>query len=458
MEHGTRESPSIRVLYVDDDDGLLTLTKRFLESQRDRLEIETTQSPKRALQMLDEREFDVLVSDFQMPELSGLELLETVRRERGSSIPVVIFTGRSREEVAIEALNLGADRYIQKGGDPSTQYGVLLQTIEQLASHRQARQRLRKREAHLEITLDSIAEAVVATDASGEIQKMNRTAEELTGWNTADAVGKHLRDVFHFVDDETGDPLTPSAEVLEHGSSVELEDTTKLVVDGGETRYIDGSVSPILTDDGTIEGLVAVLRDVTDDVLERERRERQQDALIEMATSDAVLMGSFDEAVRHITETVAETLDIDRASIWLADESGTTLFCEDRYDRRDETHTAGDQISADDYPAYFEALESNRSISVVDARTNPLTSELRDDYLAPNAVTSMLDATLRSGGTIAGVVCTEHVGDPRDWRADEITFAAEVADTVVITLLQASGVDRRDKNSTVDREPLTDES
>ncbi|WP_396613455.1 response regulator (plasmid) [Haloferax sp. S1W] len=446
MAHGTRNSPGIRVLYVDDDEGLLALTKQFLESQGDTIEIETTNSPVDALRILDDQQFDVLVSDLQMPELSGLELLEELRRERGSSIPVIIFTGRSREEVAIEALNLGADRYLQKGGDPTAQYSVLLQTIEQLARHRQAQRRLREREAHLEITLDSIAEAVVATNERDEIVKMNRTAEKLSGRDATDAVGEHLDDVFYLVDEKTGAHRTPSAVVLDDGQAIELDDSTKLVPTNGVARYVNGSISPILTDGGRSEGAVTVLRDVTEDVLERERHERQQAALIEMATSDAILTGSFDEAVRHITETVAETLDVDRVSIWLADDSGTTLHCKCLYDRTTGRFTSGDRLSAAEYPDYFAALESNRSIGVADAQTNPLTRELRGDYLEPNAVTSMLDATLRSGGDVVGVVCHEHVGEPRDWRTDERTFAAEVADTVVITLLQATDVDARRKS------------
>ena len=70
-----------------------------------------------ALQKIDQYPYDVIVSDYQMPEKDGIELLKQVRATR-PSLPFILFTGRSREEIAIQALNEGADFYIQKAGDP----------------------------------------------------------------------------------------------------------------------------------------------------------------------------------------------------------------------------------------------------------------------------------------------------------------------------------------------------
>ncbi|ELZ69371.1 HTR-like protein [Haloferax prahovense DSM 18310] len=440
MDGTEGESPTIRVLYVDDDEGLLALTKRFLESTDDGIEVETTDSPQRALALLERESFDAVVSDYQMPEMSGLELLSVLRDERGSDIPFVIFTGRSREEVAIEALNLGADSYLQKGGDPTAQYGVLRQTLVRITEHRRAEQRLREREAHLRVTLDSIAEGVVATDASGTVTQLNRTAEDRTGYDADAAVGKPLSDVFHLVNAETGERIDPLQRVAEAGGPVELGAGTKLVTSDGDERYIEDSMSPIRTDDGEVEGVVVVFRDVTEAYRERERRERQRRALIDLATDETVIAGSFEDALPRITETMATVLSVERASVWLFDDA-ETLRCVDQYDQVSGGHTAGATLTASNYPSYFEALEANRSLGVDDVQTDPATAELRNGYLEPKGITSMLDATVRSGGEVVGVVCHEHVGEPRQWRTDELRFAAEVADNVVIALMRATDVD-----------------
>ncbi|ELZ59638.1 MULTISPECIES: response regulator [unclassified Haloferax] len=454
------ESSAIRVLYVDDDEGLLALTKRFLESSDDGIEVETTDSPRRALRLLESESFDAVVSDYQMPEMSGLELLSELRDGRDSGIPFVIFTGRSREEVAIEALNLGADSYLQKGGDPTAQYGVLRQTLVRITEHRRAERRLREREAYLRVTLDSIAEGVVATDADGTVVQLNRTAEEITGYDAEAAVGEQLSDVLHLVDGATGERIDPVRRVADADGPVELAAGTKLVTSDGDERYIEDSMSPIRTDDGSVEGVVAVFRDVTEAYRERERRERQQRALIDLATDETVIAGSFEDALPRITETMATVLDVERASVWLFDDA-ETLRCVDQYDRSSGEHNAGTTLTASNYPAYFAALETNRSLGVDDVRTDPATAELRDGYLEQKGITSLLDATVRSGGEVVGVVCHEHVGEPRRWRSDERRFAAEVADNVVIALMRATDVDAlptsADEDGTDETRPGRDE-
>jgi FOG: CheY-like receiver len=104
----------LRVLAVDDEPAFLELTRAYLERDGD-IEVETTSSPLQALDMLTETPYDAIVADYEMPEMNGIALLQEVRR-RGLSIPFIIFSGRGREEAIIEALNSGADFYLQKGG------------------------------------------------------------------------------------------------------------------------------------------------------------------------------------------------------------------------------------------------------------------------------------------------------------------------------------------------------
>lgn len=125
-----------RILYVDDEEALLELTRLFL-LRAGGITVDTTPNPREALGRIMTGGYDVVVSDYQMPEMDGIALLKRIR-EAGSTVPFIIFTGRGREEVAIEALNNGADFYIQKGGDPRTQFAVLANAIRQLAGRRKA--------------------------------------------------------------------------------------------------------------------------------------------------------------------------------------------------------------------------------------------------------------------------------------------------------------------------------
>ncbi len=120
-----------RILLVDDDKDLLRISQRYLKQEEPTYEFIAIESAHEALQALEKTHFDALVADYQMPEMDGLELLEHLRRE-GSTIPFIIFTGRGREEVAIRALNLGADHYLRKGGESKSLFGELAHIIKQL--------------------------------------------------------------------------------------------------------------------------------------------------------------------------------------------------------------------------------------------------------------------------------------------------------------------------------------
>ena len=131
----------IHVLYVVDEEGFLSTTKQILEL-KGLFQVETALAPDEALQKLEQNQFDVIVSDYQMPSKDGLTFLNELR-EQGISIPFILFTGKGREEVAIKALNLGADYYISKSGQPETVYSQLSHFILQAVRKKKAEERLK---------------------------------------------------------------------------------------------------------------------------------------------------------------------------------------------------------------------------------------------------------------------------------------------------------------------------
>jgi CheY-like chemotaxis protein len=117
----------ISILYVDDDPDLLEIGKFFLEKSGT-LQVDTIGSAPEALRKVRITPYDAIISDYQMPQMDGITFLKVIRREY-PALPFIIFTGKSREEVVIDALNSGADHYIQKGGDPESQYAELAHSV-----------------------------------------------------------------------------------------------------------------------------------------------------------------------------------------------------------------------------------------------------------------------------------------------------------------------------------------
>ncbi len=213
----------IAVLYVDDEPDLLAITKLFLEKKGE-FAVYTAPSVENGFQILDENLIDVIVSDYQMPGMSGIDFLKKFR-SLPDDRPFILFTGRGREEVVIEAINNGADFYLQKGGDVRSQFAELAQKIRQGALRYRAELELKKKHEELQAAYEELAaseeemrinfeeltksrlalaesekklsdiinflpDATFAIDAEGKILVWNKAIEEMTGYSSEVMVGK----------------------------------------------------------------------------------------------------------------------------------------------------------------------------------------------------------------------------------------------------------------------------
>jgi CheY-like chemotaxis protein len=153
----------ISVLYVDDEKTLLDVTRVWLEMTGE-FTVTTSISAKDAIDLLGTRAFDAIVSDYQMPVMDGLLFLKHLRRE-GNAVPFILFTGKGREEVAIEALNSGADFYLQKGGEPKSQFAELANKIRQAVQRRQAELALKASEEKYRDLVENINDVIFTISA-----------------------------------------------------------------------------------------------------------------------------------------------------------------------------------------------------------------------------------------------------------------------------------------------------
>ena len=140
------------------------------------------------------------------------------------------------------------------------------------------------------------------------------------------------------------------------------------------------------------------------------------------------------ETFRALTEATAVALDVERTSIWRLIPNRNALVCEDNFVRAHGRHTAGEILSARDYPSYFSAIAEDRVIAAHEARTDGRTRELRMAYLEVHGITSMMDVPIWHRGRPYGVLCHEHVGPTRRWTSDDETFAANLADLASLAL------------------------
>lgn len=149
----------------------------------------------------------------------------------------------------------------------------------------------------------------------------------------------------------------------------------------------------------------------------------------------------LDAIFRRECELVAQALDVERVGIWLFDAEGRAIRCHHLYEHAQDQHSTGATLQAEDFPAYFRALRFERCVAVRDVRESPDTAEMWAPYFEILGIASTLDVAIYREGRIAGVVCHEHRGDPRDWTEQEKAFAASVADRIAMQFEEAA---RRD--------------
>ncbi len=166
-----------RVLYIDDEKTLLTLTQIYLKEEAN-LDVEVAASAEEGLVLLRSESFDAIISDYDMPDMDGIELLKCVRKE-DPLIPFIVFTGKGREEIVIEALNYGADFYLQKGGDPKPLFTELANAIRHLVRRSKAEDSAVQHQQYWKNVQESISMKLqIMKESAHALTKMSDTVPE----------------------------------------------------------------------------------------------------------------------------------------------------------------------------------------------------------------------------------------------------------------------------------------
>jgi PAS domain S-box-containing protein len=276
---------------------------------------------------------DLLIADVMMPKRDGLDLCREIKsNEETSRIAVVLLTALTHRDALLKGWEAGADEYLFKPFHPKeleTRIRTILAAVRarrraeemqlqlQAELERRVRERtaelaaangvlraeilerqrsqeaLREQRERLRVTLASIGDAVIATDSNGRVDFMNPVSEFLTGWQQAEATGKPLEEVFRIINEETRQPVdTPAQKVFKEGAVVGLANHTVLIARDGTERPIDDCAAPIRGNQGEIQGVVLVFRDVSEQRRAVEVRSRL--ATIVESSQDAIIGKTVD--------------------------------------------------------------------------------------------------------------------------------------------------------------------
>lgn len=215
-------------------------------------------------------------------QLDGRYVEASARHRDGTAFPVQIAIGESEHD----------------------NKSLLVITVRDVSQEKAARRALFESEERAQVTLQSIGDAVISTNATGVVEFLNPVAEELTGWSADEAKGRRLQDVFKIVDDKNRKPvLDPVTECLENGEVISLQSDTLLIHRDGKEYAIEDSAAPIRGDDGEILGVVLVFKDVT------RARQLSQEVYYRAshdALTDLINRQEFERRLHRVRETAEQ--------------------------------------------------------------------------------------------------------------------------------------------------------
>jgi diguanylate cyclase (GGDEF)-like protein/PAS domain S-box-containing protein len=248
---------SIRLLIVEDSEVDSELVHRHLRQGGYKVDSERVDSARGMEQAL-RKKWDVIISDYSMPHFSGNDALTMVRKVN-PEVPFIFVSGTIGEDTAAEAMRVGAQDYVLK-----TNLKRLVPAVQRELREVANRGRLKEQVQSDKVILNSIGDAVLSTDMSGNVTFLNLAAEIMTGWSCKEVAGRPMAEVFRVLD-ATSRATAQNPMLMADGDSRagDVPQNCVLIRRDGLEIPIEHSVSPIHDHRGEITGAVTVVRNVT---------------------------------------------------------------------------------------------------------------------------------------------------------------------------------------------------
>jgi len=290
------------VLHVDDESVILMVTKAFLEKYN--CSVDGALSAEEALVKLQHNSYDVIVSDYEMSEMDGITLLKAIR-EKNPDIPFIIFTGKGREDVVIEALNEGADYYLQKGGEPDAMFRELAHKIQKSVERIEILQALKDSEKKCRRFMDTSGDMYFRTDIEGNIVWVNQESYKKLGFDSYDEIvglPANATWVYPKKREEYLDLLRQHGNINEY--EVKLKKVDGSIITGSTNSYL------IYDSEGNACGVEGIIRDIS--------RRKQAEYGLKIASKKLNLLSSVTQ--HDILNQITGILTLEEQMLRIIDE------------------------------------------------------------------------------------------------------------------------------------------
>lgn len=284
----------VRVLIIDDEPAMLTAISEYLMIVHG-LKVDTIDNPREAISSGQIFNYDCLVLDYDMPEMDGITLLKAIRLS-DTDIPIVILTGKSREDVAIEAINNGANYYLVKGGNPDELFAELAHIIGNVSRQFRAEHALQQSEQLYRAVVEEQTEYICQMSPKGKIRFVNTPFATFLSAEATSLIGTDFFSLFG----EAGHTLKEALDICDPDNPV-THTEVRISQSNGQITFINWTLRLLFEPSFDLREILAVGRDVT---VQREISRQvsiQRDLALQLAAVSSVglvLEYSLDAAKR----------------------------------------------------------------------------------------------------------------------------------------------------------------
>ena len=177
----------VSVLAVDDDPDFVKLSATHLERELDSIEVLTATNTSDALEQYSDHDIDCIVSDYEMPGMDGISLLQEIRK-LDEELPFILFTGKGSEEVASDAISAGVTNYLQKGHGADKFELLSNKVCNGVAKYRTEREH--------QLVIERMTDAIIEVDEDCQLTTINHSAEAINGMDADEVLGRNVLSVF----------------------------------------------------------------------------------------------------------------------------------------------------------------------------------------------------------------------------------------------------------------------
>ncbi len=322
-----RQDHPLRILYAEQDPLAVDLALEHFSHHAPHIHMEVIHSVpdifKRLPKESGHTDYDVLMLNYHLYSLNALEVLKEIRQVRGLDIPIVLVTGHGDEEIAAQALRLGASDYVVK----SPGYIFQLPGVVENAYHRVQLQReqaaLKSSEKRFRALIENSAEGICVLDEKGGILYISPSVLSILGYTLENYIGENIFDLMHPGETER------NASILQHlgrlpGGMISTQ--LRIRHKDGHWVWLEITAVNSLTEP-TVQGIVVNFRDVTERKQSEESIRRQLERLDALRTVDMAITTSMDLKVTLaiLLENVINQLEVHAADILLFDPNSQIL-------------------------------------------------------------------------------------------------------------------------------------